>query len=297
MHNFVSSNCKYNYQVSDEQYYDRDNKILCPECHSKYKMQTIELSDNMGLNMRDSFSISSTDIRTDRITLDENDDNPTNRIKIVKIIEEFIHTGNDTQLTEHFEPLVKEFTHHWENKIICYRGVNKNLSYTFKNKQISPTPKEYVANNRYSQKNEMAFYLIDKPKYIKNEIGIDEWIEQKYILNPKYHKLKLAYVTSTNKELHNDLAHIFKISESGKFSTGINFENILKEKSANKYLISQFIANLFKQYEWDGLVIPGIHGNSKEVYNNIVIFEHALDSWQSWCDGEFYDIIMEMKSQ
>jgi hypothetical protein len=279
--------------VSDEQYYDRDRKIVCPKCHSKYKMQTIELSDNMGLNMRDSFAISSTDIRTNRTTLDESDETPTNRIKIVEIIEEFIHTGNNTKLNEHFEPLVKEFTHHWENKIICYRGVDKNLSNKFENNQIAPTPTEYAQNNRYSQKNERVFYLIDKPKYIKNEVALDEWIEQKYILNSKTNKLKLADVTSSNKELHNDLAHIFKTSESGKSSTGIDFEKMCKEKYNNKYLISQFIAKLFKKYKWDGLVIPGVHGNSDGIYNNIVIFEHVLDNWQSWCDGEFYDIVLE----
>ena len=87
-HQFTCSDCSYPYQVSDEQYYDRDRKIVCPKCHSKYKMQTIELSDNMGLNMRDTFSISSTDVRTNRTTLDESDETPTNRI----MIEDFIHT-------------------------------------------------------------------------------------------------------------------------------------------------------------------------------------------------------------
>lgn len=289
LYNLKCADCSHSYQVTDDKYYDRTQKILCPKCGSKYKIETIEFSDNVGLNMRDSFSISSTDVRTNRTTLDESDEMPTNRVKIVELLEDFVNTGDETSLVEHFEPLVKEFTHKWTDEIICYRGVDKNLYSKFECKRISPTPKDYAQNNRYSKKNERAFYLIDKSKFIRNEINLNEWIEQKYIINPITHKLKLANVTSSNIELHNDLAHIFKISESGKSSTGINFENVLKEKNVNRYLISQFIANLFKQYEWDGLVIPGVHGHSQEHYNNIVIFEYALDAWSEWCDGEFYN--------
>lgn len=289
LHKFTCDRCKYDYFVSDDIYYNNRHKIVCPECGSKFKIETIYLSDSVGVNMRDSFSISSTDVRTNRTTLDESDETPTNRVRIIKLIEEFINTKDDTNLTNHFEPLVKEFSHSWEDEIICYRGVCKDLYCKFESKQISPTPKEYAQNNRYSKQNERAFYLIDNPKFIKNEIGLTEWIEQKYIINPITHKLKLANVTSSNVELHNDLAHIFKISESGKSSTGIDFEKISKENYDNKYLISQFIANLFKEYKWDGLVIPGVHGHSEEHYNNIVIFEHVLDDWQSWCDGELYE--------
>lgn len=288
LYNMKCADCNHSYEVNVDIYYNRTQKILCPKCGSKYKIETIEFSDNVGLNMRDSFSLSSTDVRTNRTTLDESDATPTNRVKIIQLLEKYVNTYDETSLAEHFEPLVKDFTHQWTDEIICYRGVNKSLYSKFECKRISPTPKEYAQNNRYSKKNERAFYLIDNPKFIKDEIGITEWIEQKYIINPITHKLKLVNITSSNIELHNDLAHIFKISESGKSSTGIDFEKISKENYDNKYLISQFIANLFKQYEWDGLVIPGVHGSSEEHYNNIVIFEKTLDGWHEWCDGEIY---------
>lgn len=293
LHNIKCADCNCNHQVTDSKYYCRTEKTLCPNCGSKYKIVTIELSDNLEQNIHDSFSLGSTDIRTNRTTLEDSDETPTNTILIIELLQDYIKTGDEKKLIRHFEPLVKQFSFQWDSEIICYRGVSKDLACKFKSKQISPTPKEYAQNNRYSQKNERAFYLIDNPKYIKNEIELNEWIEQKYILVPSMYNLKLADVTASNKELHNDLAHIFKISESGKSSTGIDFEKMCKEKYDNRYLISQFIAKLFKKYNWDGLIIPGIHGNSDENYNNIVIFERALESWQSWCDGEFCERLSE----
>ena len=286
---YTCIDCNSDYFVSNEVYYYQRENIFCPKCGSKKKSQTIVFEDRFNSNIRDSFSVFSTDIKTNRTTLDESDETPTNRIKIINLIQDFLDTNCEKNLREHFEPLVKYFSHSWISEIICYRGVNKKYAESFKNKQISPTAKEYSKNNRYSEQNEMAFYLIDNPKFIKNEICLDSWIEQKYIINPIKHKLKFADLTSSNKELDNDLALIFKITESGKSSTGINFEKICEDKYNNRYKISQFIAKLFKKYDWDGLIIPGVHGEKDDVYNNIVIFEKVLNRWQDWCIGKFYE--------
>ncbi len=239
----ICHECRY-------KYLDKNLGIKCPKCGSTEK--TISLENNASMGLTDSFELIGTDRNTNRAALFESSDKETNRSTIDKLIDDFIDSGNSKNIDEHFDPLIKNFNDKWKNKITCYRGVNTKHRDKFQTNQISPTEKEYTKDNRYSKKGERAFYLIDNPKYIKDEIDPDNWIEQKYNIVPEVHELRLANVSSLNVELHNDIACFFQISELGKSS------------GKSDYFISQYIANLFKKYHWDGLIIPGVRGGATQ---------------------------------
>jgi hypothetical protein len=78
------------------------------------------------------------------------------------------------------------------------------------------------------------------------------------------------------------------MAENGRTSSGYHFEEQLETRGKSKYLVSQLLPSYFKKYSWDGLYIPGVHGNPGHHYHNLVIFGSAVDKWEEWADGPYF---------
>ena len=93
------------------------------------------------------------------------------------------------------------------------------------------------------------------------------------------------FLLEGDKNIHNSLALAFDMAESGMTSTGYHFEEELQARSRSRYLVSQLLSSYFMKNTWDGLYIPGVHGNGECHYHNLVIFGPIVDKWKDWADG------------
>jgi hypothetical protein len=90
--------------------------------------------------------------------------------------------------------------------------------------------------------------------------------------------------------LDNSLKLAFQWAESGRTKPDYQFEEILKKKGKSGYLVSQLLAECFKKYGWDGIFVPGIHGDSGKLYHNLSIFEAKISNWYNWTTRPYYRV-------
>ena len=233
--------------------------------------------------MKDSLKSTVTRGKTNRSHISTDTDNPTDIEKIRKLFEQYLF-NSDEKLFDYIENEVEIFQYRLQNiSGIFYRGLNEKYRCKIIGCKIGP-PKKPIAN-RYNDENEQALYLIDNIDFLPREINSNKILLQNYKI--PIDELNIADISSENKNIDNNLSIIFDICETGRISDQINIEETLKNSGKSKYLISQKIAGIFKKFGWEGLFIPGVHGDKNQHYHNLCIFYPALKKWEKWTIGNY----------
>jgi len=244
------------------------------------KENHVVIKDTIG--MKDEFVVKSTSGKTNRETIHADSRNPTGTDEIQKHI--FSYVKNETNdLPLYIELLVKKFNSDLDlENHIFFRGVN--ISVILTSKQIGPAPNP--GNGRYNVQGEKCIYLTDSIDSIYSELKSSSVLVQRFDI--PIDTLKIADLSSNNSSLHNNLALAFDMAESGRTSAGYCFENELEKHNKSRYLVSQLLSSLFKKYEWDGIYIPGVHGEQGHHYHNLVIFGTKVNEWEAWANGSYF---------
>ncbi len=236
-----------------------------------------------GLKISDSLIATVVRGKTNRSHIHTDTNNPTDVEIINKLIEQYLN-NSDEELLGYIDRKVEKFNNRLQNNSgIFYRGLDEKLKLKIIGCKIGP-PKKPVTN-RYNDENERALYLIDNIDFLPREINSNKILLQNYKI--PIDELNIADISSENKNIDNSLSIIFDICETGRISDQINIEESLENNGKSKYLISQKIAGIFKKFGWEGLFIPGVHGDKNQHYNNLCIFYPALKKWKKWTIGNY----------
>jgi hypothetical protein len=254
----------------------------CHNCGKTGRKIHVNLHDS--IKMSDGLVIGATSGRTNRSTIHSDSFNPTDTVKIQKLIIDFVEKGLDG-LSPFIDSLVQNFDTTLQGKnITFYRGVDISVEKHLSSKKIGPSPNSN--DGRYNVKGDKCIYLIDDIDFLFSEIESSNALIQRYDI-PVY-KFKIADLSSNNKDIHNSLALAFDMTENGRTSSGYNFEEALENCGKSKYLVSQLLSNIFKKYGWDGLYIPGVHGSNGQYYHNCTIFSTIANQWENWAIGSYF---------
>jgi len=234
--------------------------------------------------MRDDLVIQATSGKTNRSVIHSDSRNETDVVKLEKLIISYVqHAVSDLAL--YIETLVKDFnTRLCLPNTVFYRAVDISIKGHLSSTQIGPSPN--ASNGRYNIGGEKCIYLIDTIDFLYQELKSSSILVQKFII--PIDTLNIADLSPGNKNLHNSLSLVFDMAERGMTSSGYRFEDQLQTHGGSKYHVSQLLSNCFKKYEWDGLYIPGVHGNPGHHYHNLVIFGPVVDEWENWADGPYF---------
>lgn len=246
--------------------------------------RTISVTVQDGITIRDDLVIGSTSGQTNRSTTHADTRNPTDTVKIQKLIIDFVENGIDG-LTPYIDFLVKKFDTPLLGKTLkFFRGVDISVKKHLSSGKIGPSP---IANDgRYNVKGEKCIYLIDNQDFLYSELNSSSILIQRF--DVPVDSLRIADISSNNDNLHNSLALAFDMTENGRTSSGYNFEAELEKRGKSKYLVSQLLSSSFKRNGWDGIYIPGVHGSQGRHYHNCTIFSTVVDQWEDWANGPYF---------
>lgn len=245
---------------------------------------TIFMTFHDETKVSDDLVIASTSGKTNRSTIHADTSNPTDTVKIQKLIIDFVENGLDS-LAPYINTLVKNFDFPLKGtKLKFYRGVDVSVKKHILTDQIGPAPN--AIDGRYNVKDEKCLYLIDNLNFLYSELNSTSILIQEF--NVPVDSFRIADISPNNNNLHNSLALVFDMTENGEASSGYNFEAELEKRGKSKYLVSQLLSSSFKRNGWDGLYIPGVHGNQGQHYHNCTIFNTIVNQWEDWAKGSYF---------
>lgn len=238
------------------------------------------------LNLTGDLIVSFTDGKTNRSAIHADSRNPTDTDKLQKDIIDFIENNSD-KLDYFIEQLVKDFTNVLIlDNCVFYRGVDASLRESITCNVIGPAPDP--GSGRYNKKRETCLYLIDNFDFLFSELDSESILVQKY--NISIPNFKIADLSQNNKSLHNSLGLAFQMTERGNTSSGYDIEANLEKREKDRYLVSQLLASHFRKYHWEGMFIPGVHGNAGVHYHNLALFGSIINQWKQWIEGKYFEI-------
>ena len=248
-------------------------------------MPLIEEDVSDGIELKNDDRVDFIDGKTNRSVIHADSRNPTDTDKLQKLIIDFVENNSD-ELDYFIEQLVKNFAIVLTlDDIFFFRGV-VSLKILLPCNVIGPAPNP--KSGRYNKKNETCLYLIDTLDFLFSELDSESLLVQKYNVPICYYKI--ADLSPNNKSLHNSLGLAFQMTESGKTPSGYNIEANLEQRGKDRYLVSQLLASHFKEYHWDGMYIPGVHGAVGGHYHNLVLFSSIVSQWKQWVEGKYFKI-------
>jgi hypothetical protein len=151
--------------------------------------------------------------------------------------------------------------------LVCYRG-RENDGQVRGWEDMGPPPARRTRNGgRYNRPWRPVLYLCDSEAGVRREMG-GKLCVQEYRL-PLDH-LRIADLASP--DLHNFLCSAFDIAESAK---------VPGRSGLDTYRFGQLLANLVVRAGFDGMILPGVHGDPSFLYRNIVLFRPRR-RWKSW---------------
>jgi len=234
--------------------------------------------------VRDDLILEVRSAKTNRMIKHSDSVEETDAGLIERLIVRYVEQGS-SNLKSYIEVLVKSFS----NRLISpnsvfFRGINISVKNKLNSNRIGPSP--CPTDGRYNKAGEKCIYLIDTIDFLYSEINSLRILVQRY--NIPIDTLKIADLSPNNKNLCNSLALAFDMSERGITASGYPFERELEKRGKSSYLVSQLLSSLFKKYGWEGMYIPGVHGEKGRTYHNLAIFGTIVDEWKAWAKGAFF---------
>jgi len=189
------------------------------------------------------------------------------------------------ELDSYIEALVKNFSNRlFLPSPVFFRGIDISVKVKLTSDKIGPSP--CPRDGRYNKPGEKCIYLIDTIDFLYPELNTLRILVQRYTI--PIDTLKIANLSPNNKNLCNSLALAFDMAERGMTASGYGFERELEKRGKSRYLVSQLLSSLFKKYGWDGIYIPGVHGEQGRHYHNLAIFGTIVDEWEAWANGSYF---------
>lgn len=220
---------------------------------------------------------------TGRSAVHSDDNNPTDTAILQELIESYVEKSSN-DLIRILRRHVRQFSGILKGEsVACYRGINVNQESKLKGMVIGPSC--CPGDNRYSIAGEQCLYLCVESIGIGFELDAEEWLEQEYSV--PIGELRIADLSISSPLLINTLSLTFMMAEEGKTNSGYPIEKRLCEKGLSKYSFSQLLSSLFKEAQWDGILVPGVHGKPSVNYNNLGIFQPASRMWKNWTIGTY----------
>lgn len=144
-------------------------------------------------------------------------------------------------------------------------------------------PKSYDQDGRYAPKGITVLYLCDSIQGVVNELannGGGGLFLQDYLLPPSLRLANLAAPCGSEF-----LQGALDMAENSVVDGRVG---------PTGYLFSQVLAEIILETEYDGLIVPGVRGNTDFRYRNVVVF-NPLDKWTAWScqDAGFRFVQME----
>ena len=256
----------------------------CPECGNKEGMIIQIINENSGI--REEHIVQKTHVKSNRSTKIIDSSLPTDFHKLNQLVRDFVERESK-ELEMFIDTLVQNFDKRLAfPELELYRGVDVSVKENICTSYIGPSPNP--SDGRYNSVGVPCLYLIDNRDFLPNELNSSHLLVQNYRV-PMFDN-KIANISPRNRSLNNSLNIVFDFSERGDTGTGYAHERELLRKGKSRYLLSQLLATVFKRHDWDGLYIPGVHGNEGQHYHNIVIFDPAVRKWESWTRCDHYEI-------
>ena len=78
------------------------------------------------------------------------------------------------------------------------------------------------------------------------------------------------------------------VSERGFIRGSDNMKILLLFQYGSEYSFSQFLADKIKKLGYDGMIVPGVHGEKNNHYKNIVIWGNVVKKWEDWAIDNYY---------
>lgn len=256
-----------------------DGTQPCPSCGKTGR--TIEVSVYERVVARDDHIMGIEQGETGRYAIHSDSKNPTDSLTIESLVQEFL-SGRLAAFEAYLDRFVARFKAAAAFKGTFYRGVDSSIKGLLLENVIGPSPTP--GQGRYNLAGERCIYLIDNAQFLPTELGTESILVQKYVISLS--TLKIADLSPGN-EIENSLSLVFQMTERGKTGSGYDFELELQKQGKSKYLLSQSTAQCFKDYGWQGLYVPGVHGKPGQLYRNLVLFGSCVDSWRDWTIGEY----------
>lgn len=205
---------------------------------------------------------------------------------IETIIVDFIETGNADQIEAVLGCAIKDFEskHVDVAELTFYRGVELTR---VKDKRFGPPPNGLQGSSRYNESDssdhrQRTLYTASSPKAVLLELKQDKCKMQEFMFAEE---MRIADLTSSNSTLDDKLRVAFLCAERG-MTMMTKLDNLVDEK---RYRLSQWLANQFRKYEWDALLVPGVQGNTEFQYNNLCVFYPKADEWHSYTHIDSYE--------
>jgi hypothetical protein len=160
------------------------------------------------------------------------------------------------------------------SSIVCFRvrGITRESPTS---RQMGPPPINCkTSGGRYNTPGEHVLYLSDSEDGVIREFKAQRMKGAPYIqrYNLPVDKLCLADLTKIPED--HFVCHVFSKAEEcnveGRGNPGYNFSQIIAE---------------FVKVNFDGMRVPGVHGEPGQHYSNIIVFRPFPD-WCNWLDPE-----------
>jgi hypothetical protein len=157
-----------------------------------------------------------------------------------------------------------------EQTLVCFRGR------PFKNEvptalQMGPPPAGSTRHdNRYSRKDRPDLYLSDSVEGVRREMAHNDcqlWVQ---VYGIPAATLRIGDLTPASTE--PSLSQILWFADLGG-----------EEGQPDR--VGQEVSELARKM-FNGILVPGVHGDEEFLYHNIVMFEPDEKRWQSWLKAD-----------
>jgi hypothetical protein len=166
-----------------------------------------------------------------------------------------------------FRELLKRVALADGSALVCYRGRENDGRVRGWEDMGPPHARRTRNGGRYNRPWRPVLYLCDSEEGVRREMS-GNLCFQEYRL--PLDQLRIADLASP--ALHNFLRSAFDLAECAK---------VPGRAGPDSYRFGQLLASLVSRAGFDGMIVPGVHGDPNLLYRNIVLFR-PRGRWKSW---------------
>jgi len=170
-----------------------------------------------------------------------------------------------------FQDEIAKVSHRLGNDLVCVRG--RPYDETIDGWERMGPPAQAGKEGRYNSASQVVLYLCDSEEGVRREFSLKlggKLFLQEYIL--PLGSLQLAD---------------FSVPDPNEFTSAVfDRAEISGEDSRigrHDFEFSQLVADLVREGGFQGMLVPGVHGDSEFRYLNVVVFDPpAASGWRVW---------------
>ncbi len=141
--------------------------------------------------------------------------------------------------------------------------------------QMGPPLPSQADHGRYNRKGESVLYMCDSAEGVRRELLASYMTHIGFIQRYSLDAWDISIADFTSSNMNSFLRSVFDIAESC---------NVSGRPGPNNYTFSQYVAKIVEWVGFDAMLVPGVRGDTKQHYRNIVVFDS--EKWESWSDRD-----------